>query len=297
MTAGANPTREEMAACSRAFRAGLLECYLEGTLRPTELALGLVLCEGTFDAGRARGFIRLDDWARRLGLIERKGLRTDKCGLVLKTLNTLGAVDLNAAQGTFELRPDADLWSFRARSHRARAFSNGAAAAELPLRCERPLSEQLSQDARDRAARGEQPVNNRGGPSAEKSADTSGDFADTSAEKSADATHITFKRLTFCTENVQRLERSASAKSADAESGDVRAAVRRWVGEADWARHWARADYLWANPARVARLAGSLRYLAAGVAEGTVAIRSTRGAALWSQAQIDWRRAAREVTA
>lgn len=136
-------------ALSRAFRGALLGY----DLRPNEFRLGQVLCSETYDAGRVRAPVRLAAWAGWLDLRDAKSLRPDKCAALLTTLHELGVVAVSQAQGTFEPRPDAELWS-RARAFRARAVAGDA--AELPLQCEPLLAEALSEVAREKALAGAQ---------------------------------------------------------------------------------------------------------------------------------------------
>jgi hypothetical protein len=278
------------AAMSVAFRKSL-EAH---NMRPNELRLAHVLCLDTFDVGKTQGNIVLDDWAKRMNLKDSKGLRPDKVATLLKTLNELGLVDVNPAQATFEPRPDADLWP-RARITRARAIyaPTGAttadpAAAELALRDERELPEALTELSRELATRQVQAA--AAAQSSEKS-DESRRRNPTQA-LSSEKSDEPVQRLTFNRSNVstnKRLTLRASDKSDGELVDGIRERVRHFVGENDWHRFWARAGYLWENVDRVRSLENSLDYLAAGVKTGEVNIRSTNGAALWSQAQIDWR--------
>ncbi len=137
---------------SMAFRRGLLDYHLIYNLLPTDFFLAQLLCLETLDVGITRGIIRLDAWAALLGYREGKGLRPDKCAKSLKRLVEFGIVDLNAAQATFELRPDSVNWS-RLRDER-RAVQTAAEGGELPLRCERLLDEALSSNSREKSLRG-----------------------------------------------------------------------------------------------------------------------------------------------
>lgn len=270
---------------SRVFREGLL-AY---DLMPNEFRLAQLLCLDSYDAGQAVACVRLLDWAGWLGLRDSKGVRRDKCAVLLETLNSLGLVHVNAAQGTFEPRPDASLWS-RARALRARASSASidGRSAELPLRTEPLLEEALSELARDRAS-AQSPMPRVGGEIRRPE----------SAEKSA-AGLLPVQRSTFNRLNVETIKRvtldHASEKSA-ASTKEVWQRVREFVGERDFREHWEKAGYVWSNPERVAVLAGALAYVAAGVKSGEMMIKTTRGAALWSQAQIDWRKHQAEVMA
>jgi hypothetical protein len=194
------PDEKQLADCvaySRHLRRGL-EDY---ELLPTELRLLHRLCLETFDAGEIRGRVALERWTAKLRMRDAKGLRVDKCERVFKSLCDLGIIDLNAAQGTFELRPDPLTWS------RVRAlYGTVKPESELPLCAERPLSESLSELSREKALSGvpapterdwhalftEMNAATQAGPqavekfqrehpelfSAEKSAETSGNFAD-----------------------------------------------------------------------------------------------------------------------
>ncbi len=82
---------------------------------------------------------------------------------------------------------------------------------------------------------------------------------------------------TFQMENVERLN-------------VVRAAVRMFVGESDFALWWERADYLWDNPDRIESLDRSLRYARASLETGEITIKKSKAKLLWSQAQRDWRK-------
>lgn len=129
------------------FRQGLSNYRL----MPQEERLAHLMCLDTFDRGELGGRVTLEVWARALGLRDSKGLRTDKCEKLVKSLMDLGIADVNSAQGTFELRPYAQHWS-RLRALRNEAESK--AEGELPLCAERPLSEALSELARDKALAG-----------------------------------------------------------------------------------------------------------------------------------------------
>jgi len=292
-----------MAAMSVAFRKSL-EAHV---IRPNELRLALMLCLDTFDQGFTEGKITLDEWARRMDLRDSKGLRPDKVATLLKTLNELGLVDVNPAQATFEPRPDADLWP-RARLLRARAIStpsaegsSAPAAAELALRDERELPEAMNQLSRELAI-GQAPA---------AAAATSSDFSDdrrrnptntVSSEKSDDAVQrLTFNRLNV--ETNKRLTLGASEKSDDAcqpgrDRGELvrqmRKLVRDFVGDEDFFRCWDRAYYVWENLERVEQLERSYNYFTAGVRSGEITVKTTRGAGLWSQVQIDWRKYSRD---
>lgn len=279
-------SRLDFPKLSRMFR----EALLGYELMPNELKLGQIFCLETFDVGRAVGLVALREWAAWLGLRDSKGLRPDKCAALVNTLNSLGIVDVNCAQGTFEPRPDASLWS-RTRAFRVRAFSTETGgSAELPLRAQRELPEALSELARDNAqTQGVGEI--RRHLSSEKSADVSPNIRS-----------LTFKR--FNVETNKRLERctpdrhgpseksAGASRTGDSEGASTKAIwqrVREFVGEADFRAHWEKAGYLWSNPERVALLEGSLNYVAAGLKSGEIIIKTTRGATLWSTSQIHWR--------
>jgi len=97
-----------------------------------------------------------------------------------------------------------------------------------------------------------------------------------------DASRERLNVKTFEIKNVKRL---------NVDLIEVQAAVREFVGENDWAKWWERAKYLWENAERVASLDSSLRYLRAGLDAKEVMLKRNKGAALWSQAQRDWREA------
>lgn len=136
---------EECAIYSRRFR----EAIEDYELLPTELRLLQRLCLETFDAGLVRGQVAMERWAAKLRMRDAKGLRVDKCEKVFKSVCDLGIVDLNAALGTFELRPDPLVWS------RVRAlYGVVKPQSELSLCAERPLSESLSELSREQALKG-----------------------------------------------------------------------------------------------------------------------------------------------
>jgi hypothetical protein len=136
-------------ALSRCFRSGIL-VY---DLLPTEERLAHLLCLHTFDRGHHAGRVDLDAWSRRLGFRDARGLRPDKAERILKTLVELGIVDVNQAQGSFELRPDAAGWS-RLRGLRSDWQPDLSEGGELPLREERLLSEAISENSREKALEG-----------------------------------------------------------------------------------------------------------------------------------------------
>ena len=135
---------------SVAMRRGLL-IY---DLCPVERDLAGLLILETFDQGRCRAPVRLEAWAMRLG---RMSARADKLErLAFKPLVELGLVDLNAGQGTYELRPNIETWSkLRAwRSHSQPA--NGTPDLSPALAVARPLDEALSSWSREQTLAGEE---------------------------------------------------------------------------------------------------------------------------------------------
>ena len=129
----------DYARLSVAMRQGLIDY----DLRPTERDLAGLLVLETFDKHRVRAEVRIDSWAKRLGW------RADKLErLAFRPLVEFGLVDLNAAQGTFELRPNVEAWS-RVRALRIRPRPDTDDV--LPLSAERPLDEALSSWSREQA--------------------------------------------------------------------------------------------------------------------------------------------------
>lgn len=65
----------------------------------------------------------------------------------------------------------------------------------------------------------------------------------------------------------------------------LRQRVREFVGHRDWERFWAQPRWcrIFEEPERAALLDGALRFLLAGIADGSVRIRVAAGAALWEQ--------------
>lgn len=140
-----NVTKDDCVALSIQFRLGL-QCY---DLVPTEFLLSHLLCLLTLDRGEVTGRLDPREWAVRIGMVDAAGPRAGRCLKVVKTLICLGILDVNFAQGTFELRPCVENWS------RTRAFRGASRTAtgmeELPLRSERPVSEALSELSREQA--------------------------------------------------------------------------------------------------------------------------------------------------
>jgi hypothetical protein len=120
-------------------------------LLPTEERLAHLLCLESFDSGHVSGRVRLESWARRLGVRDARGARPDKVARILSELVKLGIVDVNGPQGTFELRPDPAGWS---RLRGLRCAEPDLQGPELPLRQGRPLSEMISESSRENALKG-----------------------------------------------------------------------------------------------------------------------------------------------
>lgn len=89
----------------------------------------------------------------------------------------------------------------------------------------------------------------------------------------------TFTRSTFVRSNVGTLKRPDGAA--------LREKVRVFVGDGDYAKFWGKPCYddIFAQQARADALDASLCHLKAGVVEGSVKIRTTRGRALWDAFQ------------
>lgn len=97
----------------------------------------------------------------------------------------------------------------------------------------------------------------------------------------------TFRRETFQAENVSTFKRNVGAP----ESGDGGDALRRrvesFVGPTDWRKFWMHERYqeIFDDPIRSGVLAGSLRYLQAGLKQGVVKLRTNAGRTLWEDYQ------------
>jgi len=140
-----------------AMREGLL-AY---DLTPAEGRLAQALVLATFDRDRAAARVQLEAWASVLGFRDGRGARPDRCQKSLESLEDLGMVYWNRAEGTFTPVADPAAWS-RLRAFRAcapqmaaqvapRTAANAppsAAQRELDLRAARELDEQLAEDAR-----------------------------------------------------------------------------------------------------------------------------------------------------
>jgi hypothetical protein len=129
-------------------------------LRPTEERLVHLMVLDSYDRGITRAKVRLDYWGGRLRL------RLDKLERVLREIINLGLVDVNRALGTFELRPDHEQWS-RSRAFRPSDRVLDPELTEIPgpvrnpelgLVAERPLSEALSEVAREKAIESGAPI-------------------------------------------------------------------------------------------------------------------------------------------
>jgi hypothetical protein len=129
-------------------------------LRPTEERLVHLMVLDSYDRGVTRAKVRLDYWGGRLRL------RLDKLERVLREVINLGLVDVNQALGTFELRPDHEQWS-RSRAFRPSDRVLDPELTEIPgpvrnpelgLVAERPLSEALSEVAREKAIESGAPI-------------------------------------------------------------------------------------------------------------------------------------------
>lgn len=298
---------------SNAFRDHLLDYDLS----PNEYRLAQLLCLETFDQGRPAGRIALERWADRLALRDAKGPRPDKCAAILNNLKALGVVDVNAAQGTFEPRPDAVVWS-RARAYRARANPEPPAQTpELELRDVRELPEMISALNRQAALGGEQPGDNVAGKSRRSSpkaadvspakaagtevpdfqanaGDTNGTVRTLSVQRSET---LTFNRLNVSTNKRLTLGTPGPGAGCCEQVEQVRGDVRDFVGAVDFGHRWDTPKvegYLWRDPERVEALAATLRYVLAGIASGEIIVRTSRGAYLWSAAQIHWRQRSKE---
>lgn len=126
----------EARAYSRALRQGIV-LY---DFKPTEVLLLLILCEETFDRDQFEQPLNLESWAASLAQPVRK-LKP-----VWQELITLGVIDFNQGQGTYQLRPDLNVWS---RMRGLRVPTNLRTGSELPLTVERPLDESLSSLSRE----------------------------------------------------------------------------------------------------------------------------------------------------
>lgn len=95
----------------------------------------------------------------------------------------------------------------------------------------------------------------------------------------------TYVTSTSKRENVSTIKRETST-CAPVDSAALQARVRAFVGEADFNLKWARNRF-WEDVERCRVLDGSLRYLSAGLKEGTITTRTSAGRHLWSQFRID----------
>lgn len=158
-------------ALSRRLRRGLYQY----DFRPLEILALIVLCEETFDRTRMTpgpdpaapatwvhlpvtgGTTLPADFARWSKLL---GLRGDKFRRQVWTeLVKLLVIDWNENQATYELRPEISHWS-RLRAYRVPVTEEDPAQEYLALPDERPLSESLSECAREAALEAEPPAIN-----------------------------------------------------------------------------------------------------------------------------------------
>ncbi len=156
-------------ALSRRLRRGLYQY----DFRPLEILALIVLCEETFDRHLmvpgpdpavpatwchrpvAGGTTHPADFARWSKLL---GLRGDKFRRQVWTeLVKLLVIDWNENQATYELRPEISHWS-RLRAYRVPVIEEDPAQDYLPLPEERPLSESLSECAREAALEADPPA-------------------------------------------------------------------------------------------------------------------------------------------
>jgi hypothetical protein len=89
---------------------------------------------------------------------------------------------------------------------------------------------------------------------------------------------------TFNRKNVLTNKRKTSAPDPE----NLRELVRAFVGETDYAGFWARAGF-WTDPGRVEILAGTIRFLQAGLRAGDIHTKTTPGKHLWNQFRHDCR--------
>jgi len=150
-------------ALSLRFREGLARC----ALKPVLTLAGHILCQMSLDLDRCGVALDLSALAEDLGLRDAKSLRPGKAMPVLEELIKLGIVDHNSGQGTFEPRPNWRGWSRLIPLRRDASLDVISAASattpELQLRAERPLSEALSDLAREEVLTGG-PVSTRDWP-------------------------------------------------------------------------------------------------------------------------------------
>lgn len=122
-------------------------------LRPSDREfLGLLILD-TYDLGRVASEwtpAKQEAMARTMGMVETKGVRLDKLEKMFTRLITLGLIDRNAGQGTYQLRPHVENWWHPATGQATTASGH----PELALSAERPLSDNLSEVSREKALAG-----------------------------------------------------------------------------------------------------------------------------------------------
>lgn len=138
-------TADQAAVLSAALDRGMV-CY---DLKLVEVLLLLILKRETYGCRRLVAPVRLTAWARELGM------RPDKLQrLYFEELQRLLILDVNAGQGTYQLRPEMKFWSV-ARGRRVRDLEKQAGAdPELPLETDGLLEDALSQTATESVLRG-----------------------------------------------------------------------------------------------------------------------------------------------
>jgi hypothetical protein len=145
-------TEAQFRALSREFRRGIVAYGCS----ETQLRLLLLLCDETLDSNQLEGRVDTVKWSLALSWRPRDLERR-----IWDELVKLMIIDFNAGQGTYQLRADMNAWW---RPGAADASANDLRAGqELPLVCERPLSEAQSELSRQAvlaridAERGDQP--------------------------------------------------------------------------------------------------------------------------------------------
>lgn len=131
----------------RALSAELHRGLVAYGLKPIEVLLLLILCDETFERDQVAGKVDLERWARMLGW------RADKLERMVwrELTEVLRIVDHNAAEGTYQIRPDYRAWP-PYRGWRAKAHDHGP-DLEFQFSAERPLSEALCERSREAALR------------------------------------------------------------------------------------------------------------------------------------------------
>lgn len=133
---------EQAMALSLALDQGLVSY----DLRPIEVLLLLILKRETYGLGRLAAPIRLEAWAGELGK------RGDKLQPYFEELMELKIVDVNAGQGSYQLRPQLKFWSV-ARGRRV-PEKQADGTLKLPLQSDRPLDDAYSAVATESVLRG-----------------------------------------------------------------------------------------------------------------------------------------------